>query len=306
MSDAGIQKPPKPVLKLDIHAHLSLEENSRACFGIRDRLEFDRFMGIGHAVILPYPVRDGGRPADREIMDAAQAREAAEREPEHFSWFCSVYPDGTRRVMEQLTEYRAQGAVGVGELGYMLPFDDPGMDHLLTCCGELELPVLFHISPLGNGPYGVIDAPGLPGLEKALATHPDTVMIAHSQPFWYELSTYDRAIPVQRLNGFPSEPVKEEGRAVELLRRYPNLYADLSATSGSNAILRDPEYGIRFLNEFQDRLLFGSDQLSAGRIAPLGQMLDYYLLLGKISGEVYDKICRRNGEKLLRLPRGLG
>lgn len=306
MSDTGKWKLPKPVPKLDVHAHLSPEGNGQTCFGIRDRLEFDRFMGIGHAVILPYPVRDGRRAADGEVMDTDQARKAAEEEPEHFSWFCSVYPEGTRRVREQLAEYQAQGAVGVGELGYMLPFDDPGMDHLLTCCGALGLPVLFHISPMGHGPYGVIDAPGLPGLEKALATHPDTVMIAHSQPFWYELSTYDRAIPVQQLNGFPSGPVEEEGRAVELLRKYPNLYADLSANSGSNGILRDPEYGIRFLNEFQDRLLFGSDQLGTGRIAPLGQMLDYYLLLGKISQEVYDKICRRNGEKLLKLSLSLG
>ncbi len=41
---------------------------------------------------------------------------------------------------------------------------------------------------------------------------------------------------------------------MELLRKYPNLYADLSALSGANAILRDPEYGVKFLDEFQDRL----------------------------------------------------
>lgn len=120
-------------------------------------------------------------------------------------------------------------------------------------------------------------------------------------PFWYELGEYDPHLPEAALNGFPFEKVTREGRAVELLRKYPNLYADLSATSGSNAILRDPEYGIGFLNEFQDRLLFGTDLLDTKPIFPLGQMLDYYLLSGQISEAVYQKICRDNAVKLLKI-----
>lgn len=234
-------------------------------------------------------------------MATAQAREAAQRVPEHFSWFCSVYPDGTCRTWSQLKACQSQGAVGVGELGFMLPFDDEKMEHLLTCCGELGLPVLFHLSPMGNGPYGVIDGPGLPRLERVLAAHPDTILIAHSQAFWYELSAYDKTMPAAQLNGFPFGRVMEEGRAVELLRKYPNLYADLSANSGANAILRDPEYGVKFLEEFQDKLLFGTDQTDNGMVIPLGQMLDYYLFSGKLSSEAHRKICRNNAERLLGL-----
>lgn len=285
--------------KVDIHTHLGADDKGRELFSVQDRLKFDRLLGIGHSVILPYPT-SGASPDDGRRA-TAQAREAARTDPEHFSWFCSVYPDGTFQTRALLEEYRAQGAVGVGELGFMLPFDDPRMDHLLACCGDLGLPVLFHLSPMGSGSYGVIDGPGLPRLEKALASHPNTVLIAHSQPFWYELSTYDRSVPAERLNGFPFEPVAEEGRAVELLRKYPNLYADLSALSGANAILRDPEYGVKFLDEFQDRLLFGTDQVNNGMVVPTGQMLDYYQFSGKLSREAYRKVCVQNAARLLGL-----
>ena len=38
---------------------------------------------------------------------------------------------------------------------------------LYAACGELKLPVLFHIDALRN-----MDAPGLPGLERVLKEHP--------------------------------------------------------------------------------------------------------------------------------------
>ncbi len=44
-----------------------------------------------------------------------------------------------------------------------------------------------------------------------------------------------------------------------MLRQYPNLYADLSAGSGLNALQRDPEFAKDFLLEFQDRLLYARD-----------------------------------------------
>ena len=45
----------------------------------------------------------------------------------------------------------------------------------------------------------------------------------------------------------------------EIMRQYPNLYADLSAGSGLRALQRDRAFGREFLIEFQDKLLFGRD-----------------------------------------------
>ena len=285
----------KPVLRWDVHCHLSADGSG--CFTPDERRTLDRLLGIDHCTILPAPV-GSSQTLLPGVMDSVQARETAMRDPEHFSWFCNVEPDGTERTRKALEQAKKDGALGVGEFGPMLPFDDPRVDHLLDCCAELSLPLLFHISPYGTNAYGVIDEKGLPGLEWALQRHPDTGFIAHSQPFWYELGVYDPELPGAALNGFPFGPVTREGRAVELLRQYPNLYADLSATSGSNAILRDPDYGLRFLTEFQDRLLFGTDLLNTVFLYPLAQMLDYALLAGRLDEIAYRKICRENAERL--------
>lgn len=288
----------KPVLRLDIHTHLGELGNPGGCLTVEERIAVDAMLGIDHSVILPYPVNPGD-PNSEGMFTTEKAQAVAEKYPGHFSWFCNIAPDGTEQTAEKLREYKAAGALGVGEFGTLLPFDDPKVDHLLSCCEEQGMPFLFHISPGGTNRYGVIDHPGLPLLEKALERHPGVPFIAHSQPFWYELGVYDSALPEAALNGFPFGRVTREGRAVELLRKYPNLYADLSATSGSNAILRDPEFGVRFLEEFQDRLFFGTDLVDTKVIFPLGQMLDYYLLSGRIGEAVYRKVCRENAEKLL-------
>ena len=288
----------KPVPKLDVHCHLG---TGAGCFSPEERIALDETLGIAHSVILPAPINQGSTGALPDVLDTAQAREVSRRWPEHFSWFCNVEPDGTDRTYDTLAQYQAEGAVGVGEFGTLLPFDDPRMDHLLDCCGRLSLPFLFHISPYGTNAYGVIDERGLPGLEGALQRHPDTVFIGHSQPFWYEIGPVDPRIPGPALNGFPFGPVTQEGRAVELLRRYGNLYADLSANSGSNAILRDPGFGLRFLEEFSDRLLFGTDLLNTDVLFPIGQMLDYFLFSRQLSEESYRKICWETGADLFKL-----
>ena len=91
------------------------------------------------------------------------------------------------------------------------------------------------------------------------------------------------------------------GRVVELMRQYSNLHGDLSAGSGFNAISRDPEFGYGFMEEFQDRLYFGTD------IANVPQTLDIVPYFRKlkakklISEDAYEKITWRNANALLGL-----
>lgn len=290
----------KPVKRFDMHVHLSKDGNKEGRITVSQRLVLDEILGIEKGVILPYP--EGGNLENTgDVFHSEEACQAALEHPDHFYWFGNVHPDGSEKTREKIIEYKDKGAKGVGEFGSLIPFDDERVDHMLSVCEELDLPFLFHISPGGTNAYGVIDYPGLPLLEKALQRHPNVIFIGHSQPFWYELGTYDENLPVGALNGFPFGKVEEEGRVPYLMRTYPNLYADLSANSGSNAILRDEAYGLAFLNEFQDRIVFGSDLVDTNVIFPIGQMLDYYLLGHKISEEVYRKICWDNAMKLLKI-----
>ena len=86
-----------------------------------------------------------------------------------------------------------------------------------------------------------------------------------------------------------------------LFRQYPNLYGDLSAGSGCNALKRDPEYAVKFLDEFQDRLLFGTDICAPDTPTPLVDFLLDLRQSGRISEAVFQKVARENAIRLLKL-----
>ena len=89
---------------------------------------------------------------------------------------------------------------------------------------------------------------------------------------------------------------------VELMRSYDNLWGDLSAGSGLTAITRDPEFGYRFLEEFQDRLLFGTDICEPGDLyAKIVRAFREAVDGGHISRGAYDKITHENAVRLLGL-----
>ena len=136
-------------------------------------------------------------------------------------------------------------------------------------------------------------------LEGALQKFPKLKFIGHSQPFWFEISEYDyKNVTVEERCAYPAGPVTP-GRVPYLLRKYDNLYADLSADSAGNAIMRDPDYGVRFLTEFQDKLMFGTDMANTTFIYPLCFYLKALVRQGKLSREVFEKIGHANAEKLL-------
>ena len=88
------------------------------------------------------------------------------------------------------------------------------------------------------------------------------------------------------------------------LRTDPNLWGDLSAGSGYGAISRDPEWGCAFLDEFQDRLLFGMDICLPSQEQHRARIVLFMraaLADGKLSREAYDKIMGGNAVRLLRL-----
>lgn len=289
----------KPCKKIDVYTHLAKGENAMGMFTAEDRIEFDKVLGIEKCVILPFAGRMPGAPMTNTngLLTPEDACEVAQKYPDHFAWFCNVLPDGTDATYQQLKKYKEMGARGVGEFGTLQRFDDPVMDHMFSCCEELDLPLLFHMSPNGIN-YGVIDEAGLPLLEKALQRHPKMAFIGHSQPFWFEISTYPDDLTPEERNVYPKGKVIP-GRVPYLLENYPNLYADLSADSGGNALIRDEEYALEFLDKFQDKLMFGTDICNTDFIYPLSSYLDSLLHQLKISEEIYTKVCHTNACKLL-------
>jgi len=288
--------------KIDIHVHTAQKKGinrhgtaSTFCTP-GELLEKYEALGVELAVILPCvnPECSYGAQSYGEIIEITEAY------PGRFAWFVNIDPRALANSPDSdfsymLQYYKGLGAKGVGEICANLAFDDPRTENLFSHCEKNDMPVIFHISPCLGGLYGLYDSIGLPGLEGALAKFPKLKFLGHSQPFWAEIG---KGLTEELRNGYPSGKV-EPGRIVELMRKYPNLCGDLSANSGYNAMARDPEFGYAFLEEFCDRLYFGTDICAPENEMPLSHWLDEAVGSGKLSRGAYEKICRKNAEALL-------
>jgi predicted TIM-barrel fold metal-dependent hydrolase len=256
-------------------------------------------VGIDRTVLLPEVTPEG----THCLATVEDILEAAQQYAPRFIPFCNLDPRASynaptsdlRRILDY---YIAQGCKGLGEVTANLPFDDPRVENLFAACQACGLSVTFHIGPQAGGCYGLIDEPGLPKLERALQRFPELKFLGHSQPFWAEMAPdYGAA----GRNGYPKGPIAPGGRLPELFARYPNLCGDLSAGSGYNAISRDPEFGFRFMEQYQDRLFFGTDICAPSDPLPLVGYLQAARAQGKISEPVFESIAWRNAQYLLSL-----
>jgi len=290
------------IKKIDVHAHVSMWNN---CLMSVDHIictaeelkESYAELNVDKGFILPL--------ISPECRFSVQTNEEmeyiAKTNPDSFYWCCNIDPrmgknSETTDFSYFLNYYKERGAVGVGELAANLYADEPLMDNLFYHCGECDMPVIIHITPKKGGDYGIIDEMGLPRIEKMLKKYPKLKIVGHSQYFWREISenvASEKSVYASgKVNG---------GRVAELLRKYPNLYCDLSAGSGFNALNRDHEHAYRFIEEFSDRLMYGTDICRAKQETKLAFWLDDSYKKGMITRENYIKICRGNAIKLFNL-----
>ncbi len=253
-------------------------------------------LGIDRGVLLPI--------VHHECLSFIQTNEGvldiANRFPGRFVPFCNFDPrmHGNRSTTDftpLLDHYRGLGCRGVGELCCALWWDDPRVLNLLSHVEKAGLPLLFHLG-LEQGTYGLIDDPGLPRLEANLARFPRLQFIGHSMAFWSAISG---DVTPETWMGYPSGPVAAGGRLPAMLRQYANLWCDISAGSGYNALARDPDFGYAFLEEFHGRVLYGTDICSAAQEVKQSQFLLDGLHGGRLSQGAFDRIARLNAEELL-------
>ena len=193
--------------------------------------------------------------------------------------------------------YHMHGARICAEWKFPVLFDDPRCLEIFRVAGELKMPVVLHLDVpyLGDGKGrkgfqkgwygGTVD-----NLERALQFCPETNFIGHAPGFWREISAGAESDP----EVYPSTPVTAPGRIHELLEKYPNLHADLSAGSGLNALKRDPAHAAGFLNRFADRLLFGRDYYGGDLMA--------FLQTLELEPKAKNRIFRENAERLVAPP----
>ena len=87
-----------------------------------------------------------------------------------------------------------------------------------------------------------------------LKAYPKTTFIGHADAFWANVSA-DYA----NQEAYPVGKIVRGGITDKLLGDYGNLFGDLAANSGNNALSRDPSFTADFLKRHQNKLIFGSD-----------------------------------------------
>jgi len=196
---------------------------------------------------------------------------------------------GYENKVKLLNEFQDAGCRGFGEYKPGTAIDDPRSIELYNACSEVGFPILFHMDNQRN-----YDQPGLPGLRKVLETVPGANFIGHAQGWWASISA---DVEKDEMQGYPKEKVAEGGALDTLMDEYPNIYGDLSAGSGANAIMRDMDFGREFLIRRADRLLFGTDYLRVGQNVP---QISLYKEID-LPEDVQAKIFRDNARRLLGL-----
>ncbi len=199
-----------------------------------------------------------------------------------------------------LEEFIKRGCVGIGEITSYMAQDDPMVINLFEQCGAYQLPVLFHTTGSGRtGVYGLFDEIGLPRLENLLREVPHTTCIAHATGIWAEID--GDATPEDKFI-YPRGKIKHPGRLLKLLEKYENLYVDTSGRSGYNALTRDIDFTKKFLNEYSEKIIFGTDVCFADQDERMPHLTFLKNLLeeGTITKETFENITYKNALKVLK------
>jgi predicted TIM-barrel fold metal-dependent hydrolase len=213
--------------------------------------------------------------------------------PERLIAFCCVDPrmPGCTKQIDIFVKY--YGCRGFGEHINSLAFADPRNKAIYAKCDEYGLPLVFEL----NRDYCYDDI-HLSQLEACLKEFPNVTFCGHGPGFWAAISAdYDAQ------GGYPRGPVVPGGPVDRLLEEYDNLYADISAPSGYNALTRDPEFTQGFVARHWRKLLYGSDVMGPHWDIPQLRWLAEL----EVSPEIRQAIASGNARRVLRLdqqPRG--
>jgi predicted TIM-barrel fold metal-dependent hydrolase len=252
--------------------------------------EIDHLQGSGvrRAVLLP-----GAGSSDRAMAVTAKY-------PDRFVRFTNAdvrTAESARLIRTGLNG----GAIGIGELKYPVQVDGPEMRRVYDIAGELRVPVLIHFEEGGFNS-------GIRRLPDLLKSYPKTIFIGHAQSWWANIST-----DLANESGYPAGRVRPGGLTDKLLADYANMYGDLSANSGRNALARDPDFAAGFLSRHWRKLMFGSDcpcrdGRGAGQVSTSPALKDKCVaretltLLKRLTPpDLFETITWKNGTELLHI-----
>ncbi|MEO8416952.1 MAG: amidohydrolase family protein [Ginsengibacter sp.] len=280
---------------IDIHQHIHYHERMD-----EQMLAHQRAMGVTTTFLLP-----SGRPVNSPsthegISNGLQAEAGGNAEcylfaKEHRKEFlfgaCAV-PDLPDAIYE-IEKYLKLGAVIIGELKFGVECDSPEMQKIYQLAQTYNVPVLMHWQ------YKMYNY-GFERFYKMLEKYPKVNFIGHAQTWWANIEKNQ----MDQANLYPAGLVTPGGITDRYLSDYPNMYGDLSAGSGLNALTRDEDHARSFLEKHQDKLVYGSDCEDPSGLASKGctGALDIAEVRKLVSNkQIERKLLYENSKKLFRL-----
>src|SRR5713226_9796948 len=147
----------------------------------------------------------------------------------------------------EIEKYHKMGAIGIGEQKFGVECDSPAMQMVAEVAQQFGVPLLMHFQ---HGVYNM----GIERFHTILEKYPKVNFIGHAQTWWGNIDrNHDQTVM------YPKTRVTPGGITDRLLADYPNMYGDLSAGSGLNALRRDEDHAREFLARHHDKLMYGSD-----------------------------------------------
>ena len=168
------------------------------------------------------------------------------------------------KVLKTLGLYLRDG----GASGRLVTIDDPRFDPMWEACAAHNLPVAIHIADpvaffrptdrfnerfeeLNHHPDWSFHGRDFPSFDELLAAR-DRLFARHPRTTWIALHVGHHA--------------EDLGAVAASLDRFPNVHVELGARIGE--LGRQPRTSRRFFDQYQDRIMFGTDAVPHGTETP--------------------------------------
>ena len=234
---------------IDIHQHINFSDRNNETL-----LAHQKMMGISKSILLPAgspmntrSTRGGvGNGLEADVFDTQAAADFVSQHSDAYAFFCNEVPD-SEDAIKKLEGWLEKGAIGIGESKFHIEIDSPPMMRVYEVARAYNVPILMHFQ------YQTYSL-GFDRMPKILEKFPTVNFIGHAQTFWANISAGHEQKVL-----YPKTTVVPGGLTDHLLSDYPNMFGDLSAGSGHNAMTRDMDHAAAFLQRHHKKLFFGTD-----------------------------------------------
>jgi predicted TIM-barrel fold metal-dependent hydrolase len=285
---------PGPGPIIDIHQHLGYSGRSDEAL-----LAHQRAMGATTTILLPAGRSVTSVSTHQGAANGLQAQALGNKACQRFA---TVHRDAFRfganevpdidGATKEIERYLKRGALLIAEQKFGVECDAPAMQRIYELAQAHQVPVLMHWQ------FEMYNY-GFERFGKMLEKYPRVTFLGHAQTWWANIDKNHRDQSVL----YPKGPVTPGGLTDRYLTDYPNMFGDLSAGSGLNALTRDEAFTQAFLTRHQDKLVFGSDCSDVDGSGPKCQGAQTIATIRRLAANptIERKLLFENAKQMFRL-----